>query len=103
MRKVVAICVTSGLLLFAGSAFASADLFKKSNCMACHAVDQKRYGPSLEKIAAKYKGDDSVVDMLASKIQLGGGGVWGKAQMPAQSQVSDADAKTLVKYILSTK
>ncbi len=38
---------------------------------------------------------------LAKRIREGGVGVWGQMPMPAQSQVSDADAKTLVKYILS--
>lgn len=41
--------------------------------------------------------------MLANKIQSGGVGVWGQAPMPAQAQVSDADAKILAEYILSIK
>lgn len=103
MRKVLAVCIASGLLFSAGSAFADADLFRKSNCMACHAVDQKRFGPSLKDVAAKYSGDSSAVGMLAKKIQVGGAGVWGQVPMPPQSQVSDADAKALAEYILSIK
>ena len=103
MRKVVAACVASGCLFLAGSAFADADLVRKSNCMACHAADQKRFGPSWKEVAAKYSGDSSAAVMLAKKIQTGGTGVWGNAPMPPQAQVSDADAKTLAEYILSTK
>lgn len=31
-------------------------LFKKNDCTKCHAVDKTKKGPSLKKIAAKYKG-----------------------------------------------
>ncbi|WP_334186971.1 c-type cytochrome [Noviherbaspirillum sp.] len=103
MRKVMAICIASGILLSPGAARADADLFRKSNCMACHAVDQKRFGPSLKDVAAKYSGDSSAVDKLAKKIQVGGAGVWGQVPMPPQPQISDADAKMLAEYILSIK
>ena len=103
MRKVVVVWAAFGLFVYVGSAFADADLFKKSNCMACHAVDKKVFGPSLKDVAAKYADDSSAAVMLAKKIQAGGAGAWGQLPMPAQPQVSDADAKTLAEYILSIK
>lgn len=103
MRRVLAVCVASSFLFAAGSAVADADLFKKSNCMACHAVDQKRFGPSLKDVAAKYNGDASAVDKLAKKIKAGGAGVWGQAPMPPQPQVSEPDAVKLAEYILAIK
>jgi cytochrome c len=103
MHKVLAVCVASGFLLLPGSGFADADLFKKSNCMACHAIDQKRVGPPLKDVAAKYSGDSSAAEKLAKKIKAGGAGVWGQMPMPPQSQVSDADAKALAEYVLSIK
>ena len=103
MRKFAVICAASGLLFSAGSAFADAEMLKKFNCMACHAIDQKRLGPPLKDVAAKYAGDGSAVAMLAKKIQTGGAGVWGQMPMPPQPQVADADAKTLAEYILSLK
>ena len=103
MRKAVALGLASSGLLIAGSAFASEDLFKKSNCMACHAIDQKRLGPSMKEVAAKYSGDGSAADRLAKKIRAGGVGVWGEMPMPPQPQVSEADAKTLADYILTIK
>ena len=56
-----------------------------------------------KEVAAKYKGDKSAEDKLAQKIMKGGSGVWGQIPMPANPQVSAAEAKTLVKWILSLK
>lgn len=103
MRKVTVVWAASGLLFSAGAAFADAEMLKKFNCMACHAIDQKRLGPPLKDVAVKYAGDSSAAAMLAKKIQVGGAGAWGQLPMPAQPQVSDADAKTLAEYILSLK
>lgn len=103
MHKVLALCIASGCLLSSGQAFADEALFKKSNCMACHAVDQKRVGPALKDVAAKYSGDSGAADRLAKKIKAGGAGVWGQMPMPPQTQVSDADAKALAEYVLSIK
>jgi cytochrome c len=83
--------------------FASADLAKAKNCMACHAIDKKLVGPSYKDVAAKYKDDKSAVDKLASKIRAGGTGVWGQVPMPANTQVSEAEAKTLAGWVLSQK
>ncbi|WP_323745044.1 c-type cytochrome [Noviherbaspirillum malthae] len=103
MHKVLALCVASGYLLSTGPALADEALFKKSNCMACHAVDQKRVGPALKDVAAKYSGDSGAAERLAKKIKAGGSGVWGQMPMPPQTQVSDADAKALAEYVLSIK
>ena len=103
MCKVVAVCVASSFLFAAGSAVADADLFKKSNCIACHAVDKKVFGPALKDVAAKYNGDATAVDKLAKKIKAGGAGVWGQAPMPPQPQVSEENAMKLAEYILAIK
>jgi cytochrome c len=103
MRKAAAAALASGCLLACASAFANEELFKRSNCMACHTIDQKRVGPPLKEVAAKYSGDSGAADRLARKIREGGGGVWGEMPMPPQPQVSEADAKVLAEYILSLK
>jgi len=54
MKKAFAV-VALGLVAVGGPAFASADLAKQKNCLACHAVDKKLVGPSYKDIAAKYK------------------------------------------------
>ena len=102
MKVFVAAAVAAGLLS-AAPAFASADLAKAKNCMACHAVDKKLVGPSYQDVAAKYAGQADAVAMLAGKIQKGGSGVWGPVPMPPNPQVNDADAKALAEWVMSLK
>ena len=45
-----------GMLTIGAPAFASQQLAKDKNCLACHAIDKKLVGPSYKDIAAKYKG-----------------------------------------------
>ena len=54
-------------------------------------------------MAAKYKGDASAAAKLADKVKKGGVGVWGQVPMPPNPQISDADIKNLVAWILSLK
>ena len=87
----------------AAPALADLQLAQSKNCMACHAVDKKVIGPSFKDVAAKYKDDKGAVDMLAGKILKGGSGVWGPVPMPANTQVSDAEAKKLAAWVLQAK
>ncbi len=86
-----------------GSAHANADLAKAKNCMACHATDKKLVGPSYKDVAAKYLAQRDAADKLAVKIQKGGAGVWGAVPMPANPQVTDAEAKQLATWVLTVK
>ena len=85
------------------TAFANADLAKAKNCMACHAVATKLVGPAYKDVAAKYAGQKDAEAKLVAKVMKGGSGVWGAVPMPANPQVSEAEAKTLVKWVLSQK
>lgn len=87
----------------AAPALADLALATSKNCMSCHAVERKVLGPSFKDVAAKYRDNKGAVDLLATKIMKGGSGVWGPVPMPANTQVSDADAKKLAAWILSTK
>ena len=87
----------------AAPAFAQADFAQKKNCMACHAVDKKVLGPAYKDVAAKYAGQKDAVDQLAAKVVKGGSGVWGNIPMPANPQVSEAEAKQLVQWVLTLK
>lgn len=89
--------------LAAAPAHANPDLAKAKNCMACHAAATRLVGPSFKDIAAKYKGQKDAEALLTTKVLKGGAGVWGPIPMPANPQVSDAEAKTLVKWILAPK
>ncbi len=76
-------------------------LMAKSDCKACHAVNDKILGPSFTEVGKKYKGEPGAVDKLAKKVIEGGEGVWGHAMMPAHPTLADADAKAIIKYVLS--
>lgn len=102
MNKIL-ISAALGLSLVSGSALASADLAKAKNCLACHAADKKIVGPSYKDIAAKYAKDKDAVAKLAKKIREGGVGVWGQIPMPANPQVSEAEARTLATWVMATK
>ena len=76
-------------------------LMQANNCMACHMIDKRKYGPQFNEIAEKYTNDKTAVSKLAAKIKAGGAGVWGEDMMPPQPHVSDADAKTMAELILA--
>jgi cytochrome c len=90
-------------LSVAAPAMADEALAKSKNCMACHAVDKKVVGPGYKEVAAKYAGQKDAVDKLAGKILKGGSGVFGVVPMPANTQVSEAEAKKLAAWVLSLK
>ena len=98
-----ALFVLAATLATAGPALADQALAQAKNCMACHATDKKLVGPSYKDVAAKYAGQKDAVDKLAGKIQKGGAGVWGPVPMPANTQVSEAEAKKLAAWVLSQK
>jgi cytochrome c len=76
-------------------------LMANSDCNTCHNAQSKIIGPALVDIAKKYKESD--VDMLADKVIKGGSGNWGTVPMTAHADLPLADAKEMVKYILSVK
>ena len=84
-------------------AMADLALATAKNCMACHAVDKKVVGPAYKEVAAKYAGQKDAVDKLTQKVLKGGSGVWGAVPMPANPQVSEAEAKQLVQWVLQQK
>ena len=84
-------------------ALANPALAKQKNCIACHAIDQKLVGPAYKDVAAKYAGQKDAPAMLAQKVLKGGSGVWGPVPMPANAQVSEAEAQQLVAWVLSLK
>jgi cytochrome c len=99
--------VLSGLV--AAPAFANPELAKQKLCMTCHDVNEKKLGPSYKQVAATYAGQKDAVDKLTQKVLKGslatppGKPVFGNVPMPANTQVSPAEAKQLVTWILSIK
>jgi cytochrome c len=79
------------------------ELIAKSDCLTCHKVVEASVGPAYEAVAAKYPDNDAVVDSLAQKIIKGGAGNWGTVPMTPHPDMSQEDAKAMVKYVLSLK
>jgi cytochrome c len=96
--------LTAALLgALASPARAQLDFAQKKNCLSCHAVDKKLLGPSYKDVAARYAGQKDAVDKLSAKVMKGGAGAWGNLPMPANPQVTDAEARQLVQWILTLK
>ena len=85
----------------APSADAGKALIEASDCRTCHRDNEKLIGPAYQDVAKKYSDKD--VKMLAEKVIKGGTGVWGQIPMAPHTGLSETDAETMVKYILSMK
>ncbi|KAF1049139.1 c-type cytochrome [Xylophilus sp.] len=103
MKRLPALVLAAGCILGSTPALADLALAKAKQCMACHAVDRKLVGPSYKDVAARYAGQPGAADKLAAKILKGGAGVWGPVPMPANSQVSEAEARQLAAWVLTVR
>jgi len=101
MKRVLTISLLSALL--AGPVLADEALAKSKQCVACHAVEKKLVGPAYRDVARKYAGQSDAAAKLAAKIVAGGSGTWGAVPMPANTQVSQAEALQLANWVLSLK
>ena len=97
----VATSVATLALLGSTPVLANEELAKQKACLACHQIEKKLVGPAYNDIAAKYKADKDAESKLAAKIRAGSVGVWGQIPMPANPAVSEAEAKTLAKWVLA--
>jgi cytochrome c len=82
------------------TAWASEELARKHNCLACHALDKEVVGPAYQDVARRYKGRKDAEATVAANIRKGGVGKWGQVPMPAQTTLSDADTQALARWIL---
>lgn len=76
----------------------------QNDCKTCHTPDAPSTGPSFAMIAARYDSTKTgTVENLAKKVIAGGKGNWGQVPMTPHPSLSQQDAETLVRYILSYK
>jgi cytochrome c len=85
----VIIAVSAGAAL----AQSGADVVKSKGCLNCHAVAEKKMGPSFKDVSAKYKGDKGAEAALSAKLKEGKG--------HPKVSASDAELKSAVGYVLS--
>lgn len=96
--RLAALATLSAVLPF--TAHASLALAQKNACVACHAAERKLVGPAYRDVAKKYAGDKDAAAKLTASIRAGGAGKWGPVPMPAQPNLSEADARTLAIWVL---
>jgi cytochrome c len=111
MKFHTAIVVTSFLFLAIIGGVRAADLdagaaealAKKSGCMTCHSVTQKKDAPSYKDVAAKYKGKADAEKALYKHLTTNP-----KVKVDGKDEVhdslktkNDADVNNVVRWILS--
>ena len=84
------LCVANGLRLI-----------ELSDCKSCHSQNDKSVGPAYLDIAKKYKGQRDPESFLSDRILKGTSGNWGENAMAAHPQLTQDEAKEMVRYILS--
>lgn len=86
---------------------AGIEMARRAGCMACHNVTTAIVGPAFRDVAERYRSPSGgaaaqeAQARLIAKIRNGGAGTWGDVPMPAQSQLSESDAKAVVAWILA--
>jgi len=92
MKAKVLVLAVAGALAAGASWAAAADALKDRGCLNCHAQDKKKVGPSLNDIAAKYKGNKGAAADLTAKLKSG------KGHMKVKG--TDAEIEAAVKQAL---
>jgi cytochrome c len=94
--------ITSGVLA-APPADPGEKLVNDNDCSSCHTADRATVGPSYAAIAKRYIGQAAAVTKLAAKIREGGSGTWGDVAMTPHPDVTDAQARQMLAWILSVR
>ncbi|MBI3017938.1 MAG: c-type cytochrome [Deltaproteobacteria bacterium] len=76
-------------------------LMQKTDCLSCHAKNQKIVGPSFDDISKKYQSDPQALVRLTKTVKNGGSGQWGALPMPPHPTLSEDEIKQMVEGILS--
>ena len=87
----------------AGRAADEMALAASRNCLACHKTSDRVIGPSFHSIAEKYRHHPEVTRMLTDRVLHGGSGNFGIVPMPPSPQVTPAEARRLVDWILQMR
>jgi cytochrome c len=78
-------------------------LLDANACNGCHSLEQRVVGPSFKEVSSRYRSDPEANPKLIAKVRAGGQGAWGNVPMPPNPGLSEADAATLVAWVLRQK
>lgn len=83
-------------------------LFNVRGCNACHEAAEQRIGPSYQVVAMRYSGEfasdpAALIGKLAAKIRHGGAGAWGFVPMISNPSISQEEAESISRWIMSLK
>ncbi len=94
MQRLIGMVLIAGCTALAATAHAQSGeaLAKSKGCLNCHAIDQKKMGPSFNEIATKNKGNSNAAARLTAMLK--------SAKGHPKVALSDAEAKAVVQYVL---
>ena len=97
-KHLIAMIVLSSAGLLSSSSYAfdaatAETLARQNGCFKCHSVEKKKEGPTYREVAAKYKGKADAEAKLVTEL--------GEGKKHPKVAASEADRKTLVKWVLS--
>lgn len=85
----------------AAQTLAGKAIMLKSDCIACHKIDQKSIGPMFKLVSAKYQNKPNASEYLAGKVIKGSTGVWGEVAMPSHPTMKESDVRQITDWIMS--
>jgi cytochrome c len=103
MMRILPFMLAIALSLAAQPVEPGEKLVNENDCSSCHARDSQSVGPSYAAIAKRYAGQPAAVTKLSARIRQGGSGNWGDVAMTAHPDLTDAQAKQILAWILSVK
>ena len=84
---------------------AGREVIANSDCLGCHAETHRIAGPAWAEVAQRYRGklQEEVIVSLVNGIRDGSQGKWGQIPMTPHPQLSDAEIREAVTYILKVE
>jgi len=80
-----------------------ARLIAANDCLTCHKINEKSFGPSYNEISSRYPFSEGTIENLAHSIMHGSKGLWGNDAMTPHPNLRYQDAIAMAQYILSLK
>jgi len=109
MRPAIFILLFSLLQPVLGETQRAEQLYTSQGCAACHQINQPvdpnkvMVGPPLAAVGSKYANDPKGLETILTSLRQGGGGKWGKNEMPPQSHLTQEHALQLARWILTLR